>query len=76
MGSVNTLCLEKEGTLTMSDQMCVKKSQIYGDAFKNVEKNGDYRPAQNLIIECIYFSCTAWIEQDKKRTMTKGNLTE
>jgi magnesium-transporting ATPase (P-type) len=31
MGSVNTLCLEKEGTLTMSDKMCVKRSQIYGE---------------------------------------------
>jgi hypothetical protein len=58
----------------MSDKMFVKKSQIYGNITQGFDKQ--YRPACNLIVECIYFSSTAWIEHEKKRVVTKGNLTE
>ena len=35
MGNINCLCIEKEGTLTMSDNMQVAVIQIYGVSHKN-----------------------------------------
>lgn len=85
MGRLDCLCIEKQGTLTLSDGMEVETFKFSGidfplwEAIKGQNKTTNF---QNFIVPNIWFNNSAWFEKRQgslyghRNYKTHGNITE
>lgn len=72
MGGANEICTDKTGTLTQN-KMEVKELYYRGVVMKKARGNV---PNEKLLIECVLYNSTAFVENEGGRQVVKGNATE